>query len=55
MAAFNGLEIDGHVEDLLKEAVTASGYPVDVAPIRVAQLGSDKRFVPKTIMHPLGV
>ncbi|WP_421999338.1 hypothetical protein [Reyranella sp.] len=55
LAAFNGLEVDGHADSLLDEAVTNSGHPVDVAPIRVAQFGSDGKPVPKTIMHPLGV
>ncbi|MFZ5781439.1 MAG: hypothetical protein ACOY4R_14700 [Pseudomonadota bacterium] len=55
LAAFNGLEMDGHTEELLAEAMTASGHPIDVAPIRVAQLGSGGQPVPKTIMHPLGV
>jgi hypothetical protein len=55
LGTFNGLEVDGHVEDLLGEAVTGRGFPIDVAPIRIAVLGRDSKPLPKTIMHPLGV
>ena len=54
LGAFAPLEVDGHIDDIITEAVTKNGLTVDLAPIRIFAGSRGGRSVAKTILYPLG-
>jgi hypothetical protein len=55
LGAFAPVEIDGHIDDVMTEAVTTNGLTVDVAPIRIFAGPHSGSLVAKTILYPLGM
>jgi hypothetical protein len=52
LGAFAPLEVDGHIGDIMTEAVTNNGLIVDLAPIRIF---AGPQGGAKTILYPLGI